>query len=127
MSKSASLLTATMGLQTEPAAVLAAQASPQASVRARAARVLKLLGVEGAGQPASQASAAPPATAAAVGPAPVPDLLGGLEDDPPAPATPEDMLGRCSYASSVWVWEPAVIGWAAGSAALLELGICDKY
>ena len=100
------------GLQTEPAAVLAAQASPQASIRARAARVLKLLGVEGAGQPSAQAPAAQAASAAAGGPVPVPDFLGGLEDEPPAPSTPEDMLGWCSYATSVWVCEHAVAGWA---------------
>ena len=79
-------------MQTEPSALLAAQASPQASIRARAARVLKLLGVEGAGQPAGGASA--PASASAAASAPVPDLLGGLEDEQPAASTADDMLGE---------------------------------
>ena len=56
--------------------------------------MLKLLGVEGSEQPASQArgpSSGAPASAAA---APVPDLLGGLEEEAPAPTTAADMLGE---------------------------------
>ena len=81
-------------LQTQPGPLQAGLSSPQASIRSRAARVLKLLGLEGADPPSARPAAA--ATAAAAAPAaaaPVPDLLGGLDADEPLAPTAESMLG----------------------------------
>lgn len=82
--------------QTNYGALEAALDFPQASVRQRASRVLHLLGIEsGATEASTRAAEKLPA-------APVPDLLGGLTEDPPAaqdkaqPSANGDMLGIAS-------------------------------
>ena len=80
--------------QTQPGPLQAGLSSPQASIRSRAARVLKLLGLNETTAASPAAATAASAQAAPAAPtAPVPDLLGGLDDEPPAP-TAASMLGR---------------------------------
>ena len=95
-------------MQTEPRQLQAGLASPQASIRSRAARVLKLLGLEGgeaAARPGAPAAAGQPAPVAA---AAVPDLLGGLDEGPPAHSA-QDMLG--GHPAALWSRDP-VHTWA---------------
>eukprot|EP00208_Stichococcus_sp_RCC1054_P006621 CAMPEP_0206138492 /NCGR_PEP_ID=MMETSP1473-20131121/3366_1 /ASSEMBLY_ACC=CAM_ASM_001109 /TAXON_ID=1461547 /ORGANISM="Stichococcus sp, Strain RCC1054" /LENGTH=918 /DNA_ID=CAMNT_0053531945 /DNA_START=84 /DNA_END=2840 /DNA_ORIENTATION=- len=74
--------------QSDPRALHAAAQSPQATVRARARRVLTAIGAETLPDAPShnRAPAAAPSAAAAEA---EPDLLGGLGDDGPAAASPQ--------------------------------------
>lgn len=75
-------------MQTDPSPVRKAAESPQASVRQRAAALLKLLGANGDEAPAGAPRGAQPAGVA--------DLMGGLnEPDEPGVAT-TDIMGNQS-------------------------------
>jgi membrane protein involved in colicin uptake len=80
-------------VQTNVETVRKAAASPQASVRQRAAAVLKLLGV---GDTAAGSAAPRAAQAAAVG-----DLMGGMDEPSSAqgPSSGPDLLGKQDLAA----------------------------
>ncbi|CAL5227111.1 g10020 [Coccomyxa viridis] len=73
--------------QTDPSPVRKAAGSPQASVRQRAAALLKLLGADSAEAPAGAPRGAQPASAA--------DLMGGMDepDNAAAAAAGSDLMG----------------------------------
>lgn len=93
-------------MQTQPQALQKAASSPLASVRQRAAKVLGLLGVQSAAAPAPGPAAKPGAAAPAA--APVPDLMGGFDEEPAAApfASGADMLGE--------PLSPRLTGWSQG-------------
>ena len=82
-------------MQADSSAILEAQEAPHASVRQRATRVLELLGVSDR-KAAQSTKAAPPASQSAA----VPDLLGGLDNEPTQQANSErqatggELLGK---------------------------------
>ncbi|KAK9810740.1 hypothetical protein WJX73_004195 [Symbiochloris irregularis] len=89
-----------VAFQSEPSALQKAAASPLASLRQHATKVLKLLGLEGTVGNASAAAAGTTARRAqpVAAPAHVPDLMGGFDDEPATAAAPTasaapDMLG----------------------------------
>ena len=75
-------------MQTDPSPVRKAAGSPQASVRQRAAALLKLLGADSAEAPAGAPRGAQPASAA--------DLMGGMDEpgNAAAAAAGSDLMGK---------------------------------
>ena len=76
------------GMQTDPSPVRKAAASPQASVRQRAAALLKLLGANGDEAPAGAPRGAQPRAVA--------DLMGSLDEPEQPDVASTDVMGELS-------------------------------